>query len=69
MIYDLELNKAGDRYDLRRVQTAYTSFGAALDRIAEPNVGPVDEFIKKLQAKLQEKLESKPDTQVLDLGA
>jgi hypothetical protein len=48
----------------------YTAFSESLDKIARPNVGSVQDFVGKLQEKLDEKLEngSKPDTKTIELG-
>jgi hypothetical protein len=71
MVYDVHLNAAGTMYDIKREKVAYTAFSEAMDRIAKPSIGPVDEFVGKLQSKLDEKLEngSKPETRTIaDLG-
>jgi Restriction endonuclease NotI len=71
LIYDLKLNETGTMYDIKREKTVYTMFNETMDRIAKPSIGSVDEFVGKLQAKLDEKLENeaKPDTRtILDLG-
>ena len=71
LVYDLKLNETGTMYDIKREKTVYTMFNETMDRIAKPSIGSVDEFVGKLQAKLDEKLENgaKPETRtILDLG-
>ena len=58
MVYDIRLNETGTIYDIKREKTVLTAFNEALDRIAKPIIGPVDDFVEKLQAKLDEKLEN-----------
>lgn len=69
LVYDLKLDKSKNQYDLTKINTIYTSFGESLNRITRPQVGPPDEFIAKLQEKLDEKLENgiPPDNKTIDL--
>ncbi|MBS3932884.1 MAG: hypothetical protein KGZ35_00860 [Truepera sp.] len=46
-------------------RTVYTKFETALAEISTPSVGPIEEFVSKLQAKLDGKLENPPDTRTL----
>lgn len=70
LIYDLELNDAESQYFLKKRRTVYTIFSESLEQITRPDIGTPSEFIKKLQEKLDEKLEngSAPDTRTIDLG-
>lgn len=69
-VYDLELENEQKQRTLTRKKVIYTAFSESLDNIAKPQVGQIDDFIEKLQAKLDEKLEngSKPETKTIDLG-
>ena len=70
MVYDLELNETKTVYSIRRDRTVHSAFNEVLEQIARPSIGPVDEFVERLQAKLDEKLEngSKPETKTIDFG-
>jgi hypothetical protein len=70
LIYDLKYDDKKRRYFLKNIKTVYTSFNESLDKIAKPNIGKMDDFVEKLQAKLDEKLEngSKPDTKTIEFG-
>lgn len=52
LIYDLRANASGDRFNLTPVRQVYTRFQAALDAIAIPSPGPVEQFIATLHRKL-----------------
>jgi len=69
LVYDLELNGAEQRYSLTRHEIVYTAFGLSLDRITRPEPGDPSEFIKSLQIKLEDKLESEnpPETQNIEV--
>ncbi|MGL5194497.1 MAG: NotI family restriction endonuclease [Chroococcales cyanobacterium] len=66
LIYDLERDSVTNRYHLQRVQTVYTLFQPALDKIATPEVGPMENFLESLQEKLDNKLENPPDAPTLN---
>ena len=59
-IYDLKYDKNSKRYKLSRTDVVYTEFTPALDKIVTPLPGPVEDFIEKLQNRLDEKLEGNP---------
>lgn len=65
-LYDLQL--IGDQYRLRRVRTVYTAFDDALLAITRSKAGPMQEFMGKLQAKLDEKLSSSPVNRTIAEG-
>jgi hypothetical protein len=68
LIYKLALNKNEKLYSLKKVKTVYTRFNESLDRIIRPEVGSPDDFIEKLQEKLDEKLEGNPpETNTIDI--
>lgn len=56
LIYGLELDSASNRYHLQHRRTEYTAFGAALDSVILPTIGPMEAFVSQLQGKLNEKL-------------
>lgn len=62
LIYDLEcINENGrDRYKLKKIDEVFTEFKPALFSITTPLPGRVDEFVKLLQEKLDEQLETPP---------
>jgi hypothetical protein len=57
-IYDLILDPKFNVYKLTRVDTKYTKFKSALDKITTPLPGVIDDFVTILQDKLDEKLEN-----------
>lgn len=58
-IYDLALAAGENTYSLARHRAIYTPF-AALEQIAQPAAGNLDDFVASLQAKLDEKLDNGP---------
>lgn len=67
LVYDLDLNKARNFYELKRKQTIYTEFNESLEQITKSEPGDVKNFISVLQEKLDEKLNgTPPDTQTID---
>lgn len=68
LVYDLTLDKRQKVYTLKRSKTIYTLFDESLDRIIRPEVGSPDDFVKKLQERLDEKLEGNPpETRTIDV--
>ena len=66
LVYDLERNVSSNKLQLRKLETKYTLFEPALEKIVTPNPGRVEDFIQLLQDKLDEKLvEIPPDTHTL----
>lgn len=66
LVYDLELAEDGCVYRLRKTKVVYTLFSDALNRITRAKIGRVDDFLRVLQEKVDEKLETPPINQVLD---
>jgi hypothetical protein len=64
LIYDLQLTrektKVTGRYSLNKVAEVFTKFEPALLSITTPSPGRVEDFIKVLQEKLDEQLETPP---------
>jgi hypothetical protein len=70
LIYDLELindRKEGQRrYSLKKVNEVFTEFEPALLSITTPQPGKVEDFVKLLQEKLDEQLETPPVTKTIE---
>lgn len=58
LVYDLVLEPGANVYRLQHVETVYTQFGPALNRIATTTPGSLDDFTAALQTRLDEKLEN-----------
>ncbi len=69
LVYKLAFNESEKLYSLKRAETVYTLFNESLDQIIRPEVGSPDNFIEKLQEKLDEKLEGNPpETRTIDVA-
>jgi hypothetical protein len=70
LIYDLELRTEPShipgRYYLKKVDEVFTKFEPALFSIITPSPGNVEDFIKLLQEKLDEQLETPPTNQTIE---
>ncbi len=70
LIYDLELIREKDqdpgRYSLKKVDEVFTEFGPALLSITTASPGKVEDFIKLLQEKLDEQLETPPVNKTIE---
>jgi hypothetical protein len=70
LIYDLELikekGKTPGRYRLKKVDEIFTEFESALVSITTASPGKVEDFIKLLQEKLDEQLESPPVNKTIE---
>lgn len=56
-IYDTVFDDKAKRYKLTLLETIYTEFIPAVEKIATPEPGSVDEFLARLQERLDVKLE------------
>lgn len=65
LLYELVLPPDKTGYELCRVETAYTRFAPALETITRPEPGNVEDFLGLLQRKLDEQLESPPNTRTI----
>jgi hypothetical protein len=69
-IYDLELNKEkgqeAGRYSLKKVDEVFTEFEPALLSITTASPGKVGDFIKLLQEKLDEQIETPPVNKTIE---
>jgi len=68
LIYDLEIIKedAQDRYKLKKIDEVFTKFAPALMSITTPVPGNIDNFVKLLQEKLDEQLETPPTNKTIE---
>ncbi len=70
LIYDLEMTKEkgqkSGRYALKKVDEVFTKFEPALLSITTPSPGKVEDFIKLLQEKLDEQLETPPVNKAIE---
>lgn len=67
-IYDLKMTKeAGqDRYKLVKIDEVFTEFEPALLSITTPVPGKIDDFMKQLQEKLDEQIETPPTNKTIE---
>ncbi len=68
-LYDLKLHVEGDhtgRYYLTKVDEVFTKFESSLASITTASPGKMEDFIKSLQEKLDEQLESSPTNQTIE---
>lgn len=68
LIYDLQLVKKDghERYKLTNIDQVFTKFEPALLSITTPVPGNVNDFVKILQEKLQDKLETPPNNMTIE---
>ncbi len=67
LIYDLRPPAtAGAHYELFRERTVYTRFEPALSQITKSHPGKMEDFLRQLQTKVDEKLETPPTNRTLD---
>lgn len=70
LIYDLKLRAeeghVPERYSLTKVDEVFTEFEPALLSITTPSPGRMEDFIKLLQEKLDEQLETPPTNQTIE---
>jgi hypothetical protein len=70
LIYDLELIKDKDhetsRYSLKKVDEVFTEFEAALVSITKPSPGRIEDFMKLLQEKLDDQIETPPVNKTIE---
>jgi len=64
LVYDLKLESG--RFQLERVDAVYTEFQPALMTITQPVPGKLEDFIKVLQEKLDEQLETPPKNETIE---
>lgn len=60
LIYDMRHDAAQNVYRLTRGEVFYTKFEPAMLKLTTTEAGPVEDFVEKLQSKLDEKLDNNP---------
>ena len=65
LIYDL-VDRESQAFELQKIETVYTKFSDALNTITRPKVGNIENFMKMLQSKVDEKLENPPDNKTIE---
>lgn len=65
LVYDLIPNQAGS-LRIKKSKIVYTEFSEALNTISRPKVGEIGDFLRVLQSKVDEKLESPPTNQTVE---
>lgn len=63
-LYDLKFDQEMNRYILHKTNTVYTAFQPALLKITQAPAGPIEEFTRLLQSKLDDRL-NPPDAPTL----
>ncbi len=67
LVYELQPpTTAHGQHQLTLARTVYTSFLHALSVITTPRIGRVEDFMRDLQSKVDEKLETPPANRVID---
>ena len=67
LIYDLKPpTKPGNHYELFREKVVYTKFDAALKQITKSRPGKMEDFLRQIQTKVDEKLENPPNNQTIE---
>ena len=67
LIYDLKPpTKPGNHYELFREKVVYTKFDAALKQITKSHPGKMEDFLRQIQTKVDEKLENPPNNQTIE---
>ncbi|WP_308603572.1 hypothetical protein [uncultured Fibrobacter sp.] len=64
-LYELKFDKSDGQNHLVLVDTVYTEFKSALDKIIYTKPGDVNDFVKVLTEKFEEKKKSAPETHSL----
>lgn len=70
LIYDLEMIKekshSSEKYTLKKVDEVFTEFEPALLSITTPSPGNIEDFVKLLQEKLDDQIETPPITKTIE---
>jgi hypothetical protein len=56
----------GEHYELFRERTIYTRFEPALNQITKSRPGKMEDFMRQLQEKVDEKLETPPTNRTIE---
>ena len=57
---------ADARYEMFRARTVYTRFEPALNQITKSRPGKMEDFLRHIQTKVDEKLETPPTNRTLE---
>ncbi len=69
LLYDLVDDKNQNKLELSLVETVYTKFESALEKITNPEPSEIEDFVEILQDKLDDKLKNNaPDAPALSTG-
>ena len=66
LIYNINHDSTNNKFNLGLNKIVYTKFEQTLNKITKSEAGDVKDFINTLQAKLDERLENKPDAPLLE---
>ncbi len=66
LVYDLVPDADATRYNLVRTKVVYTRFSEALNAITRPKIGRIEDFMKLLQSKVDEKQKSPPTNKTVE---
>jgi Restriction endonuclease NotI len=67
LVYELlPLSKENGQHQISLVKTVYSTFIQSLSVITTPRIGRVEDFVRDLQAKVDDKLESAPINRTID---
>ncbi|MDA1274274.1 MAG: NotI family restriction endonuclease [Verrucomicrobia bacterium] len=67
LIYDVKLpTNPGAHYEMYRERIVYTRFEPALNQITKSRPGKMEDFLRQLQTKVDEKLETPPTNRTLE---
>ena len=61
-LYDLEFDKSDNQYHLALVDTVYTEFQSALQKVIYTKPGNMEDFLTVLQGKFDERITNAPET-------
>ena len=65
-VYDLVHDQSSQRFRLIKVDETFTKFQPSLISITTPRPGKIDDFLKSLQQRLDDQLESEPINQLIE---
>lgn len=67
MIYDIKTSAIpGMPYEIFRERTVYTRFESALNQITQSRPGKMEDFLRQLQSKVDEKMETSPTNRTME---
>lgn len=67
MIYDIKTSAIpGMPYEIFRERTVYTRFESALNQITQSRPEKMEDFLRQLQSKVDEKMETSPTNRTME---